>query len=95
MTTTPMALENPAWAADVLDLIERFCREGRRFTSDDLHVVGEPTHPNQWGAVIRAAKRRRLIVPVETRSTSRRAGHGRIVRTWAPNPDVYAPGWAA
>lgn len=87
--STPLALENPGWADDVLALIERFCREGRRFTSDDLHVVGEPAHPNMWGRVIRQAKDRGWIVSVETRCTGRRSGHGRLVRTWAPNPETY------
>lgn len=91
MSAQPMALETDpdVWRANVLDLIERFCREGRRFTSDDLHQVGEPHHPNAWGAAIQRAKKAGHIIPVETRCTGRKSGHGRLVRTWAPNPETW------
>lgn len=91
--STPLALETDpdVWRDSVLDLIDAKCRRGERFTSDDLHEVGEPPHPNAWGSVIRTAKGRRMIRPVMTAYTRRRAGHGRLVHTWEPNPETYRP----
>jgi hypothetical protein len=91
MTAQPMALEvDPdVWHANVAELIEKKCRAREQFTTDDLHVVGEPHHPNAWGAAIQRAKKAGLIIPVETRCTGRKSGHGRLVRTWAPNPVMY------
>jgi hypothetical protein len=93
MTTTPMALESDpvAWRDSVLDLIDAKCRRGERFTSDDLHEVGEPPKDCMWGAVIRTAVGRRMIQRVSYRTTGRRQGRGNAVGYWEPDPATYRP----
>lgn len=91
MSAQPMALENPTWATDGLTLIADWADEGRRFTADDLHArIGEPCHPNQWGALIKRARSLGYIIEVGSTTATRGAARGRLTRIWAPNPERQA-----
>lgn len=90
--STPMALEDPAWAEKVLAVIEAYAAHGRRFTADDLHaVVGEPPHPNHWGAAFTAAKTRGLIVRDGYQTSRRPTRNHSVIAVWAPNPEHRKP----
>ena len=94
--STPMALDHESWVADWLALIEGWAREGRRFTADDLHEhIGEPGHPNHWGALLTRARNLGYVVEVATRKATRGPARGRLTRIWGPNPDTYRPEAAA
>lgn len=72
------------WRMEAMHHIEFLASTGREFTADNVRqAVGEPDHPNRWGAVFLAARRAGLIEPTGTIVPSTTASrHGAIVRVW-------------
>lgn len=66
--------------------IAELAARGGEFDSDDVRrIAGDPprtTHPNIAGAVMSSMAHRGLIVRVGYGISSRREGHGNLVRKW-------------
>jgi hypothetical protein len=66
--------------------IAELAARGGEFDSDDVRrIAGDPprtTHPNVAGAVMSAMAKRGLIEKVGYGLSSRREGHGNLVRRW-------------
>lgn len=53
------------------------------FTSDEIVAdIGMPPEPNHLGALINAAARKGVIVPVGFAKSTRIEAHGRYIREW-------------
>lgn len=83
---------NAEWLHKANFLLLRYLRLSRyepftscdfRTWSDQVHKLGEPRHPNAWGALFNTAHKQGLIVPTGRyeASTHSRA-HGRMIRLW-------------
>ena len=76
------------WKADVAVIIEQLARRPNGFTGDDVRElastagIGEPTHPNAWGAAMSAAAKRGLIQAVGYERSAMPSRHAAVVRVW-------------
>tara|TARA_S200002703_G_scaffold158798_1_gene170155 strand:+ start:10222 stop:10536 length:315 start_codon:yes stop_codon:yes gene_type:complete len=76
------------WRADVAKVIGSLAASGREFTNDDVRElanltgVGQPTHPNAWGASISAARKRNEIELVGYRTSTQTSRHAGVNRVW-------------
>lgn len=87
--TGPMALPDVkhAWLADADLAIEALSTRNRRtgqvFTADDVRsLIGPPQHPNWWGIVFAAAKRRGTIQPVAFGTARAKSRNGGSLKIW-------------
>jgi hypothetical protein len=77
------------WKATVDLIIGAFAASGYIFTADDVrqvaagpgYEIGEPHHPNAWGARFITAARQDLIYPIATKHSKRPPGHARKLTT--------------
>lgn len=76
------------WKAGVARVIATLGGRGEPFTNDDVRaeadqrLLGEPTHPNAWGAAMSSARKRGLIKSVGYTASTQISRHGAIVRQW-------------
>lgn len=73
---------NPDWEQRGMDFIIKLPRgwtgTGQKIRILATPVIGEPTHPNAWGALISRAKRLGILVPTGKQEQAKiRASHGR------------------
>lgn len=93
--STPLALATPeelTWKnRAICKILELLLAEGKpSISADDLHGIGEPTHPNQWGTIFKA-KELRGIITQASYTTSRRPQRKRgVIRTWKLRPGATA-----
>ena len=84
-----------AAAEEVRKGAARNCSCGN-FLAEDLRTVlarkvGEPPHPNGWGALIKSLRARRMIEPNgETRHMKRKSSHGRLSPAYRWTHATYA-----
>ena len=53
------------------------------FTAEDVRAwVGDPPHPNAWGARFAAALRAKIIVPLYYRKAKRASAHCRVLAVY-------------
>jgi len=54
-----------------------------RLWANQVHKLGEPNHPNAWGALFNAAFKQGVIVPTGGYEASiHPKAHGRMIRLW-------------
>ena len=72
------------WKDAVDAVIARLAATGEKFTADNVRAagVGEPHHPNAWGARFTAARRKGLVERIGFDESARPAGHARAVAVW-------------
>lgn len=76
------------WKAGVAGVIATLARRSEPFTGDDVRaealarLLGQPSHPNAWGAAMSAARKRGLIEAVGYTASTQVSRHGAIVRQW-------------
>lgn len=74
----------PEWKAECDAAIERLARTGRVFQAHDLTLegIGDPHHPNAWGARLSAAAKRGVIVSAGTGQSTRPTTAKSLVHLW-------------
>ncbi len=58
------AAHNPGWMARALEIVRDALQPGAEVMGEDLRAlpgIGEPDHPNAWGALVRTALGRGLL----------------------------------
>ena len=76
------------WKAGIARVIALLARQAETFTNDDVRAqalersLGEPTHPNAWGAAMSTARKRGVIQAVGYTASTQVSRHGAIVRQW-------------
>lgn len=72
------------WKQRVDEAIGRLAASGVPFSSNDLRKMdlGEPHHPNAWGARILAASNRKLIEKVASVPSDKPSTHGHNLGLW-------------
>jgi len=86
VTSVTEADLDPWWADGAQRALGLLAESGRIFAADDLrddpYSVPEPSHPNQWGSLFRAAHRVELIRPVGFTTSRTASRHGGVTRLW-------------
>lgn len=75
----------PNWRDWAFNVIQELARTGREFTNDDVRLRGvdEPPHPNHWGALFTAARRKGLIEPTgQVRPSTTPSRNASLNRVW-------------
>lgn len=76
------------WKDAIAVIIDQVAALGDPFTNDDVRAaaqldgLGEPTHPNAWGAATSAASKRGDIKPCGYTTSKQPSRHGAVVRLW-------------
>lgn len=72
------------WRESAMRALADLAATGAAFQATDITRmgVGEPAHPNHWGALLRAASQVGLIEPVGYAPSNRPTAQGSTVRTW-------------
>ena len=76
------------WKAGVARVIAMLARRAEPFTGDDVRAqalersLGQPSHPNAWGAAMSTASKRGVIQAVGYAASTQVSRHGAIVRQW-------------
>ena len=76
------------WKAGVARVIAMLARRAEPFTGDDVRAqalersLGQPSHPNAWGAAMSTASKRGVIQAVGYTASTQVSRHGAIVRQW-------------
>lgn len=76
---------DPEWAAQCDDAIRTMASRGIVFQAADLiaeELVGEPPHPNCWGARFATAARAGVIEAADAAKSKRATVHRSLCRTW-------------
>lgn len=76
--------DHDVWRANAMDALEQLAASGCEFTADDVrHAgVGEPPHPNYWGALFLAAQTQKVIRKVGVAPSRNRRSHASAVFRW-------------
>ena len=86
--TEVVASHNEEWAEQAIDLIKSFARSSSTFTVQDVRTcqlaewLGQPKHPNAWGAAFSVAAKQGLIVRVGYVKNGLASAHSRVVAQW-------------
>lgn len=77
------AAEGGEWKARTTAAIEEFAASGDEFTALEIRdIVGDPVHPNAFGARFNAAARAGIIRKVGYRNSSRPTLHAHPIAVW-------------
>lgn len=82
------ARDNTDWWQAGLATVQKLAKTGKPFDAYDVaQVIGEPYHPNHWGALFQAAKKHGLIEPHDFHQSTRPSRSGGVCRRWiGPRP---------
>jgi hypothetical protein len=73
------SLERYRWVDRARKVAEEFCRDFGWTSTDSLHhVMGEPPHPNCWGAVFHDSR----FASAGRKRSTRPEAHGRWIEIW-------------
>jgi len=81
------AHQTDEWKDAVMGIIERLADAGT-FTNDDVRgvavaqMIGEPEHPNAWGAMVSAAQTAGTIETCGYTTSTQASRHGSVMRIW-------------
>lgn len=79
---------NEHWKQQASLVLARLMNERLEVTTDDLRTavdragIGQPAHPNCWGAVFSSAARRGEIERIGYRTSHLPSAHARVVAVW-------------
>lgn len=71
------------WKSCAMTSIRYRAEIGAPFTADDIRrEVGEPRHPNHWGALFRSCRIEGLIAPEGVTQSTTKSRNGGLLRVW-------------
>lgn len=77
-------IDRDVWRANAWGALDALAASGVEFTADDVRDagVGEPPHPNHWGALFLAAQAQQVIRKVAVAPSRNRRSHASAVFRW-------------